>query len=107
MFESAKRSPLTSIGPRVIKHLEWTPSRLVHWAQSIGPSTARLFKRILEDKPHPEMGYRGSLGILRLARDGEKFSLRARSLRKYETGENVYHPKGGLPRPNPVCLPLN
>src|ERR1700676_1046500 len=23
-------------------HLEWTPSRMVHWAQSIGPYTARL-----------------------------------------------------------------
>jgi hypothetical protein len=39
-------------------HLEWTPSRMVHWAQSIGPHTARLFERILADKPHPEMGYR-------------------------------------------------
>ena len=39
-------------------HLEWTPSRMVHWAQTIGPHTARLFERILADKPHPEMGYR-------------------------------------------------
>ena len=28
-------------------HLEWTPSRMVHWAESIGPHTARLFERIL------------------------------------------------------------
>ncbi|MDQ6760344.1 MAG: hypothetical protein M3Z32_10855 [Acidobacteriota bacterium] len=48
-------------------HLEWTPSRMVHWAQSIGPHTARLFGRILADKPHPEMGYRSCLGIIRLA----------------------------------------
>jgi hypothetical protein len=34
-------------------HLEWTPSRMVHWAQSIGPHTARLFERILANKPHP------------------------------------------------------
>ncbi len=27
-------------------HLEWTPSRMVHWAQTIGPNTARLFERI-------------------------------------------------------------
>ena len=39
-------------------HLEWIPSRMVHWAQTIGPNTARLFERILADKPHPEMGYR-------------------------------------------------
>jgi len=49
------------------EHLEWTPSRMVHWAESIGPHTARLFERILADKPHPEMGYRGCLGIIRLA----------------------------------------
>ena len=48
-------------------HLEWTPSRMVHWAETIGPHTARLFERIMSDKPHPEMGYRGCLGIIRLA----------------------------------------
>src|SRR5262249_4272350 len=48
-------------------HLEWTPSRMVHWAETIGPKTAQLFERIMHDKPHPEMGYRGCLGIIRLA----------------------------------------
>ena len=52
-------------------HLEWTPSRMVHWAESIGPHTARLLERMMDDKPHPEMGYRGCLGIIRLA---EKYS---------------------------------
>ena len=40
---------------------------MVQWAQKIGPHTARLFERIMADKPHPEMGYRGCLGIIRLA----------------------------------------
>ena len=48
-------------------HLEWTPSRMVHWAQTIGPHTAQLFERMMADKPHPEMGYRGCLGVIRLA----------------------------------------
>jgi transposase len=52
-------------------HLEWTPSRMVHWAEQIGPHTAQLFARILAEKPHPEMGYRSCLGIIRLA---EKYS---------------------------------
>src|SRR5690348_10507980 len=43
-------------------HLEWTPSRMVHWAEQIGPHTAKLFERILAEKPHPEMGYRSCLG---------------------------------------------
>src|SRR4051812_16363943 len=40
---------------------------MVHWAETIGPNTARLFERMMADKPHPEMGYRGCLGIIRLA----------------------------------------
>jgi transposase len=48
-------------------HLEWPPSRMVNWARTIGPHTAELFERILSEKPHPEMGYRSCLGIIRLA----------------------------------------
>ena len=40
---------------------------MVEWAAGIGPHTAQLFERILDDKPHPEMGYRSCLGIIRLA----------------------------------------
>jgi hypothetical protein len=40
---------------------------MVNWARSIGPNTAQLFERILNEKPHPEMGYRSRLGIIRLA----------------------------------------
>jgi transposase len=50
------------------KHLEWTPSRLVHWAGTIGPNTQKLVESILSERPHPELGYRSCLGILRLAR---------------------------------------
>ncbi len=48
-------------------HLEWPPSRMVNWARSIGPNTAQLLEQILNAKPHPEMGYRSCLGIIRLA----------------------------------------
>jgi len=50
------------------KHLVWTPSRLVHWARSIGPDTQKLVEAILADRPHPEQGYRSCLGILRLSK---------------------------------------
>jgi len=49
------------------QYLEWTPSRLLGWADAAGPHTARLFRRILETRPHPEMGYRCCLGLVRLA----------------------------------------
>ena len=40
---------------------------MVNWAAAIGTNTAQLFERILADKPHPEMGYRSCLGLIRLA----------------------------------------
>src|SRR5205823_10506090 len=50
------------------RHLEWTPSRLVDWAKTVGPATADLFERIIAAKRHPEQGYRSCLGILRLGK---------------------------------------
>jgi transposase len=71
-------------------HLEWTPSRLVNWAQTIGPNTARLFERILADKPHPEMGYRGCLGLMRLAKEYSPARMEAAAERALLTGACRY-----------------
>jgi len=71
-------------------HLEWTPSRMVHWAQTIGPHTARLFERIMSDKPHPEMGYRGCLGIIRLAGKYSAQRVEAAAERALATGACRY-----------------
>lgn len=49
-------------------HLEWTAERLLRWAASIGEQTHRLVKEMLERKPHAEMAYRASLGLLNLVR---------------------------------------
>lgn len=62
-------------------HLEWTPSRLIHWAESVGVATAELVRTILERKPHPEMGYRACLGILSLEKIYSKQRLEAASQR--------------------------
>jgi transposase len=62
-------------------HLEWTPSRLIHWAEGIGTATAEVVRTILERRPHPEMGYRACLGILRLEKIYSKPRLEAASQR--------------------------
>lgn len=49
-------------------HLEWTPGRFLNWALSVGPSTRDLVRHLLENRPHPEMGYRSCLGLLSLAK---------------------------------------
>jgi transposase len=50
------------------QYLEWSPSRLIRWATTIGPHTATLVETILHERPHPEQGYRACLGILRLGK---------------------------------------
>jgi len=47
-------------------HAEWTPSRLIAWAEKVGPKTAELVAAIMESRPHPEHGYRACLGVMRL-----------------------------------------
>ena len=37
-------------------HLEWTPAKLIAWAQRIGVSTAAVVTWQLEHRPHPEQG---------------------------------------------------
>lgn len=99
------------------EHLEWTPSRMVHWAGTIGPNTARLFERIMADKPHPEMGYRGCLGIIRLAQKYSAQRVEAASERALLTGACRYKSvesilKNSLDRiasspPPPASTPLH
>jgi transposase len=71
-------------------HLEWTPSRMVNWAGQIGPHTAELFERILAEKPHPEMGYRSCLGIIRLAEEYSSTRMEAAADRAIRTGACRY-----------------
>ena len=96
-------------------HLEWTPSRMVNWAEQIGPNTATLFERILAEKPHPEMGYRSCLGIIRLAEQYSSTRMEAAADRAIRTGACRYKSVKSilknsldlqpLPEPPPSPLP--
>ena len=46
----------------------WSPSRLIQWAETVGPATGSVVAEILARRPHPEQGYRSCLGVLRLER---------------------------------------
>jgi transposase len=50
------------------KHAEWTPRRILGWASTVGPMTAKLAEAILAERRHPEHGYRSCLGLFRLAK---------------------------------------
>jgi len=91
------------------EHLKWTPTRLIHWASTVGPKTAELVKHILESRRHPEQGYRTCLGILRLAKQYGGQRLEAASERALAAGARSYRHvnsilKNGLDRvPLLVC----
>jgi transposase len=106
-LRSPQRGGFTTIPAHMPKahraHLEWTPSRLIRWAATIGPATAALATTILESRPHPEQGYRSCLGLMRLGkRDGAE-RLEAAAARALAAGARSYKPvdailKRGLDR---------
>ena len=50
------------------RYLEWTPARIVAWAQKNGPQTAAFVDELMRSRPHPEQGFRSALGVMRLAK---------------------------------------
>src|ERR1700721_3091671 len=50
------------------RYAGWTIERIREDAASIGPATASLCELILDERAHPEQGFRACLGIIRLAR---------------------------------------
>lgn len=71
-------------------HLEWSPGRLVRWAEKTGPSTAALVRHILDSRPHPEHGYRACLGVLRLGKRYGAERLEAACARALHIGGTTY-----------------
>lgn len=94
------------------QYLEWTPTRIIEWAGKAGPFTARLVEGILTSKPHPEMGYRSALGVIRLERKYgaerlEAASTRAVRLKLYRFQSVKSMLKSGQDRePLPELVPI-
>jgi transposase len=91
-------------------HAEWTPSRLIGWADQTGPATGRFVAGLLERRPHPEQGYRACLGLMRLGRIHgldrlDAACARAERLRsyRYRTVEHILiHQQDRLPLDEPA-----
>ena len=91
---SAQHGGYTTIPEHMPKahraHLEWTPTRLIHWAGTMGPAAAALATAILESRPHPEQGYRSCLGLMRLAKRHGPERLDAACARALAAGARSY-----------------
>ena len=70
--------------------MEWTPQRLIHWGQSIGPACAEVVTRLMAENKHPEHGYRSCLGLLSLAKRYGKQRLEAACIRALQIGACQY-----------------
>jgi transposase len=47
---------------------DWSPERFMSGAEKIGSATRQVITVVLQERRHPEQGYRSCLGILRLAK---------------------------------------
>jgi len=76
--------------PKSHREAKWPPGRLLNWAAEVGPQTSSLARAILEEKKHPEHGYRSVLGMLRLGDRYGKDRLEAACGRALSVGARSY-----------------
>ncbi len=84
-------------------HLQWTPQRLIAWGERIGAATAAVVRWQMDNRPHPEQGYRACLGLQRLARQYTPKRLEAACARALSIAAPTYRSvasilKSGLDR---------
>lgn len=86
-------------------HMQWTPRRLIHWGQDIGPATAVTVTRLLEQHKHPEHGYRACLGLFSLAKRYGKERLEAACALALQLGAYQYRHVRDILANNRDCTP--
>lgn len=63
---------------------EWSPERIIGWAETIGHSASLVVTAIMAARPHPEQGYRSCMALIRDAKrfgDARTEAACARALR--------------------------
>ena len=69
---------------------DWTLERIRREARAIGPSVEMLCELILEERPHPEQGFRSCMGVVRRALPFGSARVKAACLRALEIGAKNY-----------------
>jgi transposase len=72
------------------RYADWTPERLRRQAGEIGRHASALVEIILQERTHPEQGFRACVGILRLAKSYGRERLEAACSRALEIGARSY-----------------
>lgn len=72
------------------EHSQWTPSRFIDWGTTVGVATAQVVKSQLENRPHPEHGYRTCLGLKKLHKRYGSTRLEGACSRALNIGSTSY-----------------
>jgi transposase len=72
------------------KYADWSPERILRWAQTMGPYTTQLVDALFTSRKYPQQAYRSCLGILRLAQRYSPDRLEAACRRALPAGIHSY-----------------
>ena len=84
----------------VTEHMPSAHRRIRHYAASIGPNAEALVDIIMRSRPHPEQGFRSSIGIIRLAKTHGSERLEAACERAIDIGARSYSSVASILRNN-------
>jgi transposase len=117
--QRGRHTTLTEHMPRAHQaYAEWTPQRLIRWAEQTGSHTAAVVAAILASRPHPQQGFRSCLGLMRLGQSYSEARLEAACQRasalqaySYKSIESILKhgldqkPLSSTPKPSPLRHP--
>lgn len=72
------------------EHAQWTPERIEDWLAHTGPACAAFAAKVMASFPHPELGFRSCLGLVRLGRKYGEGRLEAACARALASGADRY-----------------
>jgi len=88
-LEGTRTTHFEALDKPVLRPLPKT-SRIISWAKNFGENTGLVVETIIERKQHPVLGYRSSLGIIRLEKSYGRQRLEAASKRALAFGAYSY-----------------
>ena len=72
------------------KYLDWTPQRIIRWASKTGTATAQTVEMIMNNRSHPQQGFRSCMGIMSLGKEYGQDRLEAACSRALTIGSPSY-----------------
>lgn len=85
---------------------DWTPQRVIDWGKTVGQSTALFVERLMSSKKYPELAYRSSFGVLRLAKEYGNSRLEGACQRAIAINSYSYKTVKIILQNNMDCSPL-